>query len=322
MKPVQLKPVCLWAVILLTLLSGGRTPSVRAADFFKTESAEKSKPELFRSDDKVVAKLIPRSKNTSISISFSVSGGYLQEVRAIDLPGPEHYPVDEKNFRSAAFDIRVDAVAPGGVAEIQLESDMFTASTSLHAMSSAMTTRWPDASATNSPAAGKVRRLLVAVQDGGPFDADGTTDGKVALIGGPWDSFWGYALGTLFIRFFGIFIVLTILMMGMFFSGFVFRRADRKARPPIPDSADSQQEGPVREGNGERGGNTPAGPVVVSEEDVAAIAVAMYRSANWSPAGGIPSEPPHENDHGDWTTTGRSRIMNERLAVFRRFNRS
>ena len=322
MKPVQLKFVCLGAVILLTLLSGGRPPSVRAADVINADSTAQSKPVMLRSGDTMVAKLIPRSKNTSITISFGVSGGQLQDVRPIELPGPEHYPVDEKNFRCAAFDIRVDAVAPGGVAEIQLESDMFTASTSLHAMSSAIATRWPDTSATNSPATGKVRRLLVAIQDGGPFDADGTADGKVALIGGPWDSFWGYALGTLFIRFFGIFIVLTILMMGMFFSGYIFRRADCKTLSTLPDSGDSRQEGPVGDGNGERGGEASTGPAVVSDEEVAAIAVALYESANLSPTGGFPSATAHEKDYGAWAASGRSRIMNERLAVFRRFNPS
>ena len=65
------------------------------------------------------------------------------------------------------------------------------------------------------------------MQDGGNLDADGAADGQIRLVGGPRDSFWGYALGTLFIRFFGIFFVLSLLMIGMFASGWIFTLLDR-----------------------------------------------------------------------------------------------
>lgn len=41
---------------------------------------------------------------------------------------------------------------------------------------------------------------------------------------------WGYAIGTLFIRFFGIFLVLSALMLGMIVSGKIFAAMDRRAQ--------------------------------------------------------------------------------------------
>ena len=79
----------------------------------------------------------------------------------------------------------------------------------------------------------------MTVKDGGPNDADGVANGKIILNGGPSDDFWGYAVGTLFIRFFGVFLVLGILMIGMIICGKFFEAADkRKAAQKSP--ADEQ----------------------------------------------------------------------------------
>ena len=176
------------------------------------------------------AKLIPRAKSTSVQIQFSVAGARLLDVEGMDFENAERPEVDVKNFKSALFVIHLGDVTPGGEAKVSLTSDFFISSTQFYVFNETLSQPWIISDAANLSLPDRVQELVVTVKDGGPLDSDGKADGRITLVGGPRDSFWGYALGTLFIRFFGIFIVLSILMLGMIFSGLVFQwLARRKA---------------------------------------------------------------------------------------------
>ncbi len=142
----------------------------------------------------------------------------------------ERPEVDVKNFKSALFVIHLGDVTPGDEAKVSLTSDFFISSTQFYVFNETLPQPWIISDAANLSLPDRVQELVVTVKDGGPLDSDGKADGRITLVGGPRDSFWGYALGTLFIRFFGIFIVLSVLMLGMIFSGLVFQwLARRKA---------------------------------------------------------------------------------------------
>jgi Na+-transporting methylmalonyl-CoA/oxaloacetate decarboxylase gamma subunit len=146
------------------------------------------------------------------------------------------------------------------------------------------------------------------VRDGGPFDSDGAADGKVVLTAGPKDAFWGYALGTLFIRFFGIFLVLGLLMTGMIAVGRIFQRLERRRRSPkIP--------APVLEIEAEAAASTAAaGP-----ETAAAVAMALHLHLSALRAAADMSLEPA--DASSWARQGRSQIMRDRLSAYDRAGR-
>lgn len=196
---------------------------------------EKPKPEFTRSGDQIVAKLMPRAKSTSVEIRFLVKGAKLVGVSAYDWESAERPEVDVKNFKSSLFEVQIDNIPPGGEASVSIISDFFISSTRFfifnpnrpspfHIFNPNLPSPWiSDAPVENISLGNQVQELVIPVKDGGPLDADGAVNGRITLIGGPRDSFWGYALGTLFIRFFGIFIVLLVLMTGMLVSGKVFQ---------------------------------------------------------------------------------------------------
>jgi Na+-transporting methylmalonyl-CoA/oxaloacetate decarboxylase gamma subunit len=150
---------------------------------------------------------------------------------------------------------------------------------------------------------------VVSVKDGGPFDSDGAVDGRITFTGGPKDSFWGYALGTLFIRFFGIFLVLSILMIGMILSGKVFQMLDKKkAKREIEIQV--QPEVPVPD-------IQPAESI--EPELAAAVGAALHLHFSGRRSGAdfqfiTPAISP-------WVRQGRERIMNARSIPTNRFNR-
>ncbi|MGD9825774.1 OadG family protein, partial [Desulfobacter sp.] len=127
------------------------------------------------------------------------------------------------------------------------------------------------------------------------------------LICGPCDSFWGYAIGTLFIRFFGVFLVLGVLMFGMIVCGKIFELAckrktakveETKLQPAVPAqrpvSAASEME----------------------PEMVAAVAMALH--LEMSGPVGIKSELGAEDNQNAWSLYGRQKIMNDRTQAFKR----
>lgn len=187
---------------------------------------EKPKPVFTAEKDGITAKLIPRGKSTSVLLQFKAAGGKLAEVKGVDFEKYETPDVDVKNFKSALFEVQVEDVPVGGEAKISVISDFFTSSTAFYIHGPKAEKPWfnppTDPPVANISHPNLVQELVIPVKDGGVYDHDGVANGQVLLVGGPRDSFWGYALGTLFIRFFGIFIVLGILMLGMLISGRIF----------------------------------------------------------------------------------------------------
>jgi Na+-transporting methylmalonyl-CoA/oxaloacetate decarboxylase gamma subunit len=219
-----------WTWLILALMMVALVPRTEVWAAFG-EDLEKPKPEFTREKDVITAKLIPRAKSTNVSIHFQVSGGRLINVEGMEFQKAARPGVDNKDFKSELFVIKIDKVSPGGKVKVSITSDFFSSSTEYWIFNPKSKIPWMNADAQNISLPDLVQKLTVTAKDGGPFDSDGAVDGRITLLGGPKDSFWGYALGTLFIRFFGIFLVLSILMIGLIISGRVFKMLDkRKAR--------------------------------------------------------------------------------------------
>ncbi len=279
---------------------------------------EKPKPEFTRSQDQIAAKLIPRAKSTSVEIRFQAKGGKLAEVASYDWEQAERPEVDVKNFKSSLFQIQIDNVPPGKEATVSIISDFFISSTRFFAFNPNLPSPWiKDASVENVSLGDRVQELVVPVKDGSPLDADGAVNGKITLIGGPRDSFWGYALGTLFIRFFGIFIVLVVLMIGMMLSGKVFQRilskTPKQAGPLVEATA------PADKGAAE---SAPAAsleseaPDQPSAETALAISMALHlHFESLRPTQRVCIFAP---EACAWTQEGRRQMMNARNVTLRK----
>jgi hypothetical protein len=272
---------------------------------FISGDLEKPKPAFTREGDVISAKLIPRAKTSSVVIRFKVSGGKLADVSGIDFFTAARPEVDVKDYRSALFGITITDVAPGSEAVVSIFSDFFNSATRFSVFNEKSATPWMESNAKSVRLPGKVQELSVTVKDGGPFDSDGAADGKITFVGGQKDSFWGYALGTLVIRFFGVFLVLCVLMIGMMLSGvFLSRLKDKTSvgetatQPILSVHADPE------EGEGD-----------LTPEAVAAIALALNLHMTSLRR---QSSPMDQNLSGSWTQSGRSLLMTDRLTVFNR----
>jgi hypothetical protein len=308
------------ARLLVVAVFLGWAVTSHAAGLFSFGDTEKPNPEFQRSGQEISAKFIPRAKSTSVTVTFGVSaGGILNDVKGVDFETVDRPEVDVKNFKSAVFEIHITKVKPGETAALSIRSDFFTKSTAFFVYNPKQEKPWKDAQAGNRPLDGRVRELVVSARDGGELDADGLTDGRVTVIGGPRDSFWGYALGTLFIRFFGIFIVLLALMIGMIVSGFVFRAIERRKTRQSEDQKDSvkalaaeQRAIAPLDGDAARSAEVP-------EEVAAAIGTALHLHLSSMRRSDRSSEA--ATSESSWASDGRKRMMNDRLSVFNRFNR-
>ncbi len=303
------KPVC--RQILTGLLLLVVSPALAWA-FKIGPDIEKPKPEFTRSGDQISAKLIPRAKSTSIEIRFQVKGGRLADVGTYDWETAERPEVNVKNFKSSLFEVRIDDIPAGGEAAVSIISDFFISSTRFFIFNPRLPSPWiKDAPVENISLGNRVQELTVIVKDGGPLDADGAVNGRITLIGGPRDSFWGYALGTLFIRFFGIFIVLVVLMIGMLASGWIFQRLlsrGKKSDALIVDPSALAGMGEARSAAAALPADKAAGQPSV--ETVSAIATALQlHLAPWRPAQRIYIFRP---EACAWTQQGRQQMMNGR----------
>jgi hypothetical protein len=295
-----------WLIPALMMVALAPRTSVWAAF---GEDLEKPKPEFTREGDTITAKLIPRAKSTSVSIHFQVSGGRLIDVEGMDFKEAAHPGVDNKDFKSELFVIKIDKVSPGGGAKVFITSDFFSSSTQYWIFNRKSKDPWMNSDVQNMSLPDLVQKLVVSVKDGGPFDSDGAPDGRITLAGGPKDSFWGYALGTLFIRFFGIFLVLSILMIGMILSGRVFQILDKK-------KAQRAKEIPLQPASA-----TPdiQPAETVGSELATAICVALHLHFS--------ARRPTATSHfftpeiSPWLRQGRERMMNARSIPTNRGNR-
>jgi hypothetical protein len=272
------------------------------------EDIEKPKPEFTREDPKMAAKLIPRGKTSSIRIEFQADGGRLLSVEGVDFDSVADQTVDRKDFRSAFFAVKVVELPPGGEVKVSMASAYFTGSTQLWVVTPNPKERWANSQAETVGRPSRLRELALTVKDGGPFDSDGKINGEITLIAGPKDSFWGYALGTLFIRFFGIFLVLGMLQAGMLLTGAVFQRMER--RPKAPKTAPTLQPA-VEE----------AEEVPESIEPEAATAIGVALHLHLSALRASVALNLEQSDASSWARQGRTQIMRDRMLTHDRAGR-
>jgi hypothetical protein len=273
------------------------------------DDAEKPKAEFTRQGDRIVAKLIPRGKSTSVLIEFQTPGANLLGAEGVDFDAVGQKGISARDFRSALFAVKAGGLSPGGEVKVCLSSSYFTQATELWVLNRTRQVPWVNANAEHIEQPDRVQELVVTVKDGGPFDSDGVVNGEITLVAGPKDSFWGYALGTLLIRFFGIFLVLGVLMVGMILAGQVFQRLGRRteaSKPePVLQPAVEQPEGVFQ---------------AVAPETAAAIGVALHLHLTaLKTAAVLNLERP---DGSSWAHQGRSQIMRDRLRAYDRAGRN
>lgn len=244
-----------------------------------------------RQGQNIKARLVPLAKTTSISITFSCEGGELLSVE--EFKGPtEGLEINPRDLRSGLFAVKI-RTEPGSVARLDLASEYFTSSTVLLEFNPRLKKYWlpePDPHLKRAAPQSRNFNLRVMARDGSELDIDGLENGVIELVTGPRDSFWGYALGTLFIRFFGIFIVLGILMGGMMLAGKSFSAWARRR-------ASGEDAGPQPQ-------VSPDGDLL--PEQVAALAVALHlQQQQQKPAPPASTSPPG----GKWAQAGRLQLM-------------
>ncbi len=299
-KPLYRVVSCLFCLaILLTL------PSALWAAW--GEDLDKPKPEFSRQGQTLTAKLVPRGKSTSIQIDFAVSGGELKTVEALDFSEAARPEVDVKDFRSGLFVVKAGGMQPGGDIRVSMASGYFTQSTQLWVFNPKAPKQWTMVEAEHTEPQEGVEELGATVKDGGPLDSDGKANGEVVIVVGPRDSFWGYAIGTLFIRFFGVFMVLALLEIGMFVAGRVFRTIENRAAQAKAEAEAVLLEPAAAE---------QTAPPPMDRGKAAAIAMALHlHLMHEKPAQLLRFAPP---EAPAWSQEGRARIMSERLSVFNR----
>jgi hypothetical protein len=286
------------AAVMVGLVGNAQAMGVSGRDM------EKPAPQFAAEAGGWEAKLIPRGKSTSVRIFFTAEGGTLTHSATTDFDQTSHEGVDSKNFKSGLFALTVACPKPGATVRLAMRSNFFTSGTAWYVFNAAATPPWRDAGALNNALEKLVNELVLEVADGGPLDGDGKTDGHVTVIGGPRDSFWGYAIGTLFIRFFGIFIVLGILMAGMFVSGWIFCRIEaRRARQPDRETAEVAVAAEAA---------PPSGPPL---EMVAAAALALHLKLV---AASAIDASASADGVSSWASAGRQGMMNARDRLYRR----
>ncbi len=264
------------------------------------DTREKPKPVFTHEDNKITAKYIPQAKSTSVLVDFEVTGGTLVKIKGMDFELAKAPEIDNKDFKSALFTIEIGEISPGAEVRVSIRSNFFSSSTEYWIFNKRLKTPWMNSMAENIGLPDLFQEMVINVKDGGSFDSDGAADGKIFLVGGPKDSFWGYALGTLFIRFFGIFLVLSILMVGMMLSGKIFNFMDKKGAEPAAEPVKQVSEG--KEG--------------ISPETAAAIAMTLHiHFSALRPSASFGLSAPKLTS---WAQQGREKIMGERFLIYNR----
>lgn len=211
------------------------------------EDIEKPKPVFTQEGTDWVSELIPRGKSTPIQIRFHVDGGILSKPAEIIFNEADMPNINWKNYRSGYYLLDIIPSAPGGEVTLSLASNYFTSATDIWGFKERKTKTWGTIGIRTKSVKGEPTVISSVIRDGSVLDEDGTADGKIQIIIGPRDDFWGYAIGTLVIRFFGVFLVLSILMIGMMLSGNIFKSIDAKkiGLSPVPSPTSAAR--PVEE---------------------------------------------------------------------------
>jgi hypothetical protein len=279
------------------------------------EDVEKPKPEFTQTGNDWVVKLIPRAKSNPIQIRFHVTGGTLTAVGPKEFTAGDMPMVDLKTFRSDFFSFQIASGTPGGEVTLSLSSDYFTTATEFWGPSAKGSTTWINAGAVTSGQkegeSKKTKTLNLTVKDGGPMDADGVADGRIEVIAGPRDSFWGYALGTLCIRFFGVFLVLGVLEIGMIISGSIFQAMGKNGTPAAGQPVEPLLNEPAAE---------EETPSELPSTVAAAIAIALHLHCQAGPAMSLADS--QTGPGSIWAEFGRSQCMADRMSAFDRIQRN
>lgn len=277
------------------------------------EDMEKPVPEFTRSEKTITAKLIPRAKSNNVLIEFGSSQGQLTDVKGIEFETLQTSDLDIKEFKSSFFEITVDLPA-GTETDIVISSPFFTVSTEYWIYNSNKSIKWTNSGIKANKGDDNIAQFTIRVKDGGELDADGIANGRVQLIGGPKDYFWSYALGTLVVRFFGVFLVLSVLMVGMQIVGLLFvsleKRRNRPAASPSIETVSPQTAIPTE---------ATASPEPSSKLDldtVAAIAAALHLHLTAKTQHG--SHDTQKAASNAWVQYGRVEIQITRAQTFSR----
>ncbi len=240
---MRLKQLYIWTMTAALLLAVYSSAWAAFGD-----DVEKPKPVFTQEDTDWVTELIPRGKSTPIQIRFHVDGGMLSKPADTDFTETDMPNINWKNYRSGYFVLDIIPSAPGGEVTLKVSSNYFISATDIWGITERKTKTWGSIGVKTESVKGDTTAISSVIRDGSVLDEDGTADGKIQIIIGPRDDFWAYALGTLVIRFFGVFLVLSLLMIGMMLSGKVFSSIDEKklaaalAPSPVPVPAKVQDE--------------------------------------------------------------------------------
>ncbi len=298
--------VTLGLVFIIPIIQG-------CGSFWKLEDLEKPKPEFSKNEKKHIAKLIPRGKNNSVLISFESMEGEITSIKGIDFDTHKNSAVDEKDFRSALFEIKIEKLNPGQEVELVVGSEFFTTATEFWLHNPKRTPAWRAVASRSFTKQQIYVDLVFRIKDGGNFDLDGEQNGTLIIVGGPRDSFWGYALGTLFIRFFGVFIVLIALMIGMIFFGKLATnlKSNNPSDPKDPPKPTNQPKPP------EAATQNQALPPTIA----AAVALAIELESHRINPQIVLTKEGISTDPGPWAKQGRVILMESRQNTYERVKR-
>ena len=278
------------------------------------EDAEKPVPEFTHTGETITAKLIPRAKSTNVLIDFNTAQGSLSDVKGIEYETLRTPDMDIKEFKSSFFDVTIDDIPPGSEAEITISSSFFTVSTEYWLYNSTKPAKWFNSGIKTKKRTDNSNQFVIRVMDGGEWDSDGMADGRIQLIGGPKDYFWSYALGTLVVRFFGVFIVLSMLMIGMLSAGQIFITLEKRHKRLALLSSQSTKQEPAHQTEPPNCLDAPSS--APDADTVAAIAMALH--LHLVPRTSHSTVDAQRTDQNSWVQYGRVGIQNARFQTFQR----
>lgn len=226
---MRFRQLLIWAMTAVFMIAGCGSAWAAFGD-----DVEKPKPVFKQEGTDWVTELVPRGKSVPVQIRFHVDGGVLTNVTGTDFADADRPNINWKNYRSGYFLLEIVPSTSGGEVTLALSSNYFTSATDIWGFTERKTKTWGTLGIKSTTVKGEPTVINSVVRDGSVLDEDGAADGKIQIIIGPRDDFWGYALGTLVIRFFGVFMVLGILMIGMLLSGKVFESMDAKKKAAVP----------------------------------------------------------------------------------------
>lgn len=284
------------------------------------EDIERPQPKFTQEGADWIAELIPRGKSTRVQIRFHAEGGTLAEpVPKIfgETDGPK---IDIKNYRSGFYVVNMTPDQKGGEISLSLSSSYFNSATDIWGVTERSSKTWGTTGVVTTSIKGEPTALRFVVQDGSLLDEDGEANGQIQVVIGPRDHFWGYAIGTLVIRFFGVFLVLGILMIGMIISGKVFQALEKAKHPAVPTFPDGPGDLDGLDEPAEL--ESPAlGPDPVQEVSpamAAAIGLALHLHRKTATTPRVFSAESPVPATSNWSFAGRTQIMADRRGALGR----